>query len=133
MNREIKKRWVAALRSGKYRQSCGSLRKDDCYCALGVLCDLFVQDREHEGVAWLSVLGHYAVHYEEGQPTYSYDFLPQPVMNWAGLIHENPAFFVEESEDYFTVSDLNDDQQLSFDQIATIIEGSPDDVTADYE
>lgn len=126
MNREIKKRWVAALRSGKYRQSRDHLRKDDCYCALGVLCDLFVQDRQQEGVAWMSVLGHYAVHYKEGQSIYSYDFLPQPVMNWAGLTRENPAFFVYESDDHFTVSDLNDDQQLSFAEIATIIEESPD-------
>jgi hypothetical protein len=127
MNREIKKRWVAALRSGKYRQSCGHLREDDCYCALGVLCDLFVQEHEHEGVSWDKTLGqYYFVRYEKDQATYYYEFLPPVVMKWAGVRHENPEFFVEESEDCFTVADLNDDQALSFDQIATIIEESPD-------
>jgi hypothetical protein len=88
---------------------------------------LFVQEHEHEGVSWDKTLGlYYFVWYDPHQPTYYYDFLAPVVMNWAGLTHENPAFFVEESEDYFTVSDLNDDQQLSFATIATIIEGSPD-------
>lgn len=41
MNQEIKKQWVAALRSGKYQQTKGRLRTiDNRYCCLGVLCDL---------------------------------------------------------------------------------------------
>jgi hypothetical protein len=36
----IKARWVEALRSGRYQQGTGLLRKDDAYCCLGVLCDL---------------------------------------------------------------------------------------------
>ena len=39
MNR-LARRWVAALRSGKYRQGQGGLRTGDRYCCLGVLCDL---------------------------------------------------------------------------------------------
>ncbi|CAB4140973.1 hypothetical protein UFOVP401_47 [uncultured Caudovirales phage] len=127
MNREIKKRWVAALRSGKYRQGSGHLRKDGCYCALGVLCDLFVQDREHEGVSWDTTFDeYYFVRYEKDQATYYYEFLNPAVMKWAGVRHENPAFWMESAEEYFTVSDLNDDQTLSFEEIATIIEESPD-------
>lgn len=41
MNQEIKKRWVAALRSGDYKQGTGALRNaDNKFCCLGVLCDL---------------------------------------------------------------------------------------------
>lgn len=46
MKPEIKRRWVAALRSGKYKQGEGSLctagetGAADTYCCLGVLCDL---------------------------------------------------------------------------------------------
>ena len=32
--------WTAALRSGKYKQAKGKLRDGDCFCCLGVLCDL---------------------------------------------------------------------------------------------
>lgn len=37
---EIKKQWVEALRSGKYSQTSGRLRRQDGFCCLGVLCDL---------------------------------------------------------------------------------------------
>lgn len=38
------KRWIAALRSGKYKQGAHALRKGDKYCCLGVLCDLAAKD-----------------------------------------------------------------------------------------
>lgn len=40
MNKEIKKQWVEALRSGRYRQTQNTLRVNDGFCCLGVLCDL---------------------------------------------------------------------------------------------
>lgn len=36
----IKQEWVAALRSGKYKQGREKLRTDDNFCCLGVLCDI---------------------------------------------------------------------------------------------
>lgn len=37
-----KKKWVKALRSGKYKQGIGALRTyDDKYCCLGVACEIF--------------------------------------------------------------------------------------------
>lgn len=41
MNKDIKKQWVDALRSGKYKQ--GKTRLKTChgeYCCLGVLCEI---------------------------------------------------------------------------------------------
>jgi hypothetical protein len=40
MDPVAKKKWVDALRSGKYNQGRGRLRHDDEYCCLGVFCDL---------------------------------------------------------------------------------------------
>lgn len=40
MNPEIKTKWIEALRSGKYQQTHGVLRRGDRYCCLGVLCSL---------------------------------------------------------------------------------------------
>jgi hypothetical protein len=40
MNEEFKRKWVEALRSGKYAQGTGRLRDGDSFCCLGVLCDL---------------------------------------------------------------------------------------------
>lgn len=40
MNKEIKKQWIEALRSGKYKQGREYLCVDETYCCLGVLCDI---------------------------------------------------------------------------------------------
>lgn len=40
MKRELRDKWVAALRSGKYEQGQKTLVRDNRYCCLGVLCDV---------------------------------------------------------------------------------------------
>lgn len=41
MDKSIKKKWIAALRSNKYKQGRNNLRTtDNCYCGVGVLCDV---------------------------------------------------------------------------------------------
>ncbi len=40
MKKELKERWIAALRSGEYKQGNSYLRHDNNYCCLGVLCDI---------------------------------------------------------------------------------------------
>jgi hypothetical protein len=50
MNERIKKLWVEALRSGKYKQGRGKLRNESNeFCCLGVLCNLHAQ--EHPDIA----------------------------------------------------------------------------------
>lgn len=75
MNAKIKKMWVAALRSGQYKQTTTQLRKGDAFCCLGVLCNIHAQ--EHPDIA-------------RTQPvSYSYldeeAFLPLEVQKWAGV------------------------------------------------
>ena len=50
MNPEIKAKWLAALRSGEYKQTTQVLRytgpnNQQRFCCLGVLCDLYAQER----------------------------------------------------------------------------------------
>jgi hypothetical protein len=41
MRQDLKKKWVAALRSGEYLQGTGQLKNADGeYCCLGVLCEI---------------------------------------------------------------------------------------------
>ena len=42
LNKNAKK-WVKALRSGKYKQGIGQLRSGEKFCCLGVACDLAVK------------------------------------------------------------------------------------------
>lgn len=40
MDAKIKADWIAALRSGEWKQARGQLHKDGAYCCLGVLCEV---------------------------------------------------------------------------------------------
>lgn len=46
MKADVKRRWVAALRSGAYRQTFRQLVGDDgcSFCAVGVLADLYARE-----------------------------------------------------------------------------------------
>lgn len=68
MKEEVAKKLVEAVRSGKYKQTRGCLKKitrviehgvvvdhdRPCFCILGVLCDIFAE--EHEFAKWEPVI-----------------------------------------------------------------------------
>ena len=62
MDAEIKRKWVEALRSGKYSQCRDALRKESDYCCLGVLCDLQAPEE------WRNEMGIFKHRYEQGIP-----------------------------------------------------------------
>lgn len=115
MNRRIKKQWVKALKSGKYKQGEGQLRDEhNRFCCLGVLCNLYA--KEHPKIA--------AKQKEPQQFLGEDSFLPRPVSNWAGFKGDsNPAVIYRNRE--ITLSHLNDGighVSLTFDKLAKIIE-----------
>jgi hypothetical protein len=72
MNQEVKAKWLAALRSGEYKQSRGLLRNFvDRYCCLGVLCDLHAKAT--------------GGHWKFGRYHESLTSLPYDVAKWAEL------------------------------------------------
>lgn len=108
MKPEIKKLWVDALRSGEYDQGNWSLRFGDKFCCLGVLCDLHAKEL---GFTWEAMprcgsMNRYLK---------SYLYLPDEVMEWAGLDSRNPHVGSN------TIGYLNDVGE-SFSKIAYLIE-----------
>ena len=75
MNKEIKAKWVAALRSGDYVQGKGKLRSDGKFCCLGVLCNLHAQ--AHPAIAAMQQDGTSYM----GKASFPH----KKVSNWAGL------------------------------------------------
>jgi hypothetical protein len=110
MNKRIKKLWIEALTSGKYKQGKGQLRDGDKFCCLGVLCDLH---RNEVGGRW-AIKG-------QAQPQYldSAEWLPEPVQEWAGLEQRNPELKGEESHPRLS---WKNDGGTSFSAIAELIE-----------
>lgn len=123
MNSNVKKKWLAALRSETYKQGTGALAtssgapdKSDFFCCLGVLCDLAVK----AGVIKEPTL---VDDNEEGELYYygkTHDVLPVSVRTWAGLDDADPE--VRYNNQTTNLSELNDDYNLSFKVIANIIE-----------
>lgn len=52
MNKSLKKKWVAALRSGKYQQTDCVLKYSNGYCCLGVLREI-MHPKSRRGVTYL--------------------------------------------------------------------------------
>lgn len=115
MNQEVKEKWVAALRSGKYQQAGGHLRDGDQFCCLGVLCDISgmgtwaaaVDDDERS--TFITTTGDRAS-----------GTLPFEVQDWAGLTSStgDPVYI---AGDKFELAGHNDGG-ATFEQIADAIE-----------
>ena len=133
MNQQIKAEWVAALRSGEYKQGIHLLRQDDKFCCLGVLCDLHRKAHQNEGEddtvnSWFPTKNPE----RDNAPCFSYRYgnttsLPSVVMDWCGLRSCDPPVrrIVSFENDHVTQDvtlALLNDQGLTFDQIADIIE-----------
>lgn len=112
MKPEIKARWVAALRSGKYQQGLGYLSRNGCFCCLGVLCDLAAKDGVCKWDA-SKIAGRLFI--DESDVA-----LPQVVREWAGVLSANPRLIYDDID--IPVSELNDEIGLKFPQIADLIE-----------
>ena len=84
MNPKIKEKWLKALRSGEYKQGRESLRKDDKYCCLGVLCDIAPKKLGMWGTQDTGFIA------EDGTQTNI--SLPYLVRNWAGMETSNGVF-----------------------------------------
>lgn len=114
MKKEVADKWVAELRSGKYEQGKGYLNKDGKFCCLGVLCDLAAKEGEVSKIDADIPSGKY-IQYDK-----SLKFAPISVRTWSGLRTSGGAF--RYSDKNFELYSLNDDDGLSFEEIANVIE-----------
>lgn len=118
MNQEIKAEWVAALRSGDYRQGKFSLRPGgDCFCCMGVLTDLYFKARGVEDWGDEELKG---VSINNSDPGH----LPSAVQEWSGSSGD-PVVLSTAADKRFprhSLSTLNDHCDHDFLDIATLIE-----------
>lgn len=116
----VKKRWVEALRSGKYTQGVGELKTaGGSFCCLGVLCDVVKDDALVKGEWQVDAYGsrNFAVDgdFSSTEPPHTVDVrainarsITRGDWSWSPLIARNDF--------------NNDDYAFTFDVIADIIE-----------
>lgn len=122
MKARIKKMWMKALRSRRYKQTEQVLRDKQGFCCLGVLCDLHSKDQKKSHKKRYD----WTIRPSEGEDVeYSYaderGKLPLVVRKWAGLSSADPIL---KDRDGLTccASGLNDDLGAGFARIASAIE-----------
>lgn len=102
---ELREKWVAALRSGEYKQGKGLLRHADEYCCLGVLCAVagleYVQAQDERVVGYF--LADWGRKYTTALPSVLF-----PALGWARIS---------------SLVTMNDAQNKTFSEIADYIEG----------
>ncbi len=104
---DVKKEWIAALRSDEFKQTTGQLKTDSGFCCLGVLCELYM--RKHGG-EWTR---------DNKFENYS-AALPYSVREWAGLHSGDPIVSAGGARE--PLSNANDVLKYPFSKIADIIE-----------
>lgn len=117
MNPDVKAKWIAALRSGKYEWGRAFLRTPDSkFCCLGVLCDVY---RE--------AVGDYDWDLKDN--VYSFGraigYLPGEVQAWAGVSSAGRLpckIDIENEQTTDELSQVNDSNMYDFNEIADIIE-----------
>lgn len=113
MNENAKK-WVAALRSGRYKQDGGELQGRDGYCCLGVACAVY--EEVHGDVLFKGSGGYYTGGFLDG----SY----ARVREWLGLTSKQGCF--EDADGFHnTLVNVNDSSGANFNDIADVIEREP--------
>lgn len=111
MKKSVMKKWVAALRSGEFKQVQMSLNRDGKHCCLGVLCDLALVDGyvecDFSGPTYITLYG------ERNRR----GVLPEEVMKYSGIGDSIGVIRKLDTD----LASLNDSGK-SFSEIADIIE-----------
>lgn len=111
MKKEVMKKWVKALHSGKFKQGADYLNNSDTHCCLGVLCEIAKEEGIEVNSKGSTILG---------------DSLGDQhhVQSWAGIktaVGDLPQKVKDSDGDRTHLAALND-QGKSFKQIARIIQ-----------
>lgn len=107
----IQKKWVKALRSGKYKQTNGKLRDERGFCCLGVACE---------------VVGMKAQKNRHGEYLYGKQFGITPETARRAIKLRNSNGTPCSGDVSFSLTELNDEKGYSFSQIADVLEQSPE-------
>lgn len=124
MKIKVMKKWVKALRSGKYKQGGGTLKQFNSngiaqHCCLGVLCELYNDEMRKNKKKILPEKVDYNSYYRDGYCRFDghEGDLPKKVMKWAGLKTQYGGYSSHQN----SLTDWNDNGH-SFNKISNIIE-----------
>jgi len=110
-NKKIMKRWIKALRSGKYKQTSGKLQDTDGFCCLGVACELFNKSNT------IDECGHI-----EGYMPDQQNNSPKWLCNINEDLNKRTKYPTDSSFFGYDLPEMNDKKKSSFDEIADLLQ-----------
>lgn len=120
---EIREEWIAALRSGEYKQIRGRLHNSSGFCCLGVLADLYLKE---QGRNWG---GDYYIIGKDG--SYFETLLTSEIVTWAGLYDDGGSRVIDGQFSPESLAMMNDGagnlKTHSFEDIADLLEKYPNE------
>ena len=151
MKKSVAQKWIAALRSKRWKQGKGALKckknnGETTHCCLGVLCELYQQEQRQKGkkpmktaliapedssllssdVPKKAKVTQFIAHDDDGEE----GVLPEPVRKWAGMettegnfADGDDAAIEFRGQNCYSLIDLNDGG-YPFAKIADVIEKS---------
>ena len=105
MNSEIKARFTEALLSGDYKQGFGVLHEGECFCAMGVLADLYLKEK---GLEWKPFSGVENVYAFDSGLRVHYGCVSPDIMDWAEMNWQEEV----------KITRMNDSEKRTFADIA---------------
>jgi hypothetical protein len=100
MNKKVIKKWVKALRSGKYKQGTGKLRdEENNFCCLGVLTDLYIKKNK---LKWNNGI---SFHYDFRGQCFT---LTKEVVDWVMLDHDIESELIHMNDNKVTFKEIAD-------------------------
>lgn len=119
MLNENAKKWVAALRSGKYTQGRSVLNQNDrAFCCLGVACEVAIES----GIPVEKKISGFG---QTRKYNNASTVLPSLVMDWLGLESASGSFHRTVGGLHSSLVSVNDSAQFTFNEIADLIESEP--------
>ncbi len=111
------KKWVAALRSGEFKQCRKMLCNGQEYCCLGVACEVYIRE------------GHKLKHTPSDSSIEigyagSFGTPPKEVLTYFGIWDDEGRYWLDEIHDSSLVNE-NDEKCKTFEEIADLIESQP--------
>lgn len=115
--------WVRALRSGKYKQTTGTLKDWRGDCCLGVVSEEYQRwaKRNHEPLLKIAPTKG-----DDGNVSFTrFDNhsgdLPPKVRRWIGINEQNPWLYFRKDKRWLSAATANDDYKKSFKEIAQAV------------
>jgi hypothetical protein len=123
MERQLRDKWITALRSGQYQQGQSYLKSNGAYCCLGVLCEIAGHEAaEHSPDGIVGFLTTHA--YPDDEPASEFAGPDGREESTATLSHRMLEELGLTGFNQDDLIEMNDTEAKNFDEIADWIEGN---------